>query len=74
MLNFLRTVKFTSWCVEGKAVSMVLGSSLRTLNADNIQWDSCQGEHKLHQSPGRLMEDENSFEGKYRHNYKIQIL
>lgn len=73
MLNFLRTVKCTSWCVEGKAVSMVLGSSLRNLNADNVQWGSFQGEHKLPQSPGRLLEDENSFGGKYRHNYKIQI-
>lgn len=53
---------------------MVLGSCLRNLNTDNIQWECFQGEHNLPQSPGRLLEDENSFGGKYRHNYKIQIL
>jgi len=74
MLNFLRTVKCTSWCIEGKVVSVVLGSSLRNLNAHNSQWDSFQTEHKLPvfwQATGRC---KFFFGGKCRPNYKIQIL
>lgn len=74
MLNFWRTAKCTSQCVENEAVSVVLFGSLRNLNADDVRWDSFPGEYKLPQSPGRLVEDENSFGGKYRHNYKIKML
>lgn len=67
-------MKCTSRCVGSEAASVVLGGSLRNLNADGVWWDSFPGEYKLPQSPGRLLEDKNSSGGKYRHNYKIKML
>lgn len=38
MLKFFSMVTCTSWCVEGKAVSM---------DAGNVQWDSFEGKRLL---------------------------